>query len=252
MLAVTSRGYTPRAEETLDPEHQTCGDTKEGYYIGNKEQGEVEDTASIGCNLWPDEQAFPSLGGWRETMLAYFRAVHTLGMRLLRPLALSLGLPADFFLLKFSDPMEALRLLHYSAQKSDTSSGVLGCGAHSDYGMLTLLLTDDVPGLEILCGEEWILVPPRPNCFIVNLGDMLARWTNDVYRSTVHRVVNRCGSERYSIPFFFEPNFDCVVSCLDGFGPAKYEATTSGEYLLSKYSQTHSMFDKEEVKQVDE
>lgn len=254
VLAVKSRGYTPLAEETLDPERQSCGDTKEGFYIGNKEAGEVDANAAIGANLWPDEAALPRLDGWKDTMCAYFQAVHLLGMRLLRVLALSLDLPADYFTPKFSDPMEALRLLHYSAQKSDAGAGILGCGAHSDYGMLTLLITDNVPGLEILrsgCSvqtardEDWLPVAPRADCFIVNLGDMLARWTNDLYSSTVHRVVNRSGRERYSIPFFFEPNFDCVVSCLEGFGPAKYAPTTSGAYLLSKYSQTHAMFKKE-------
>ena len=253
VLAVKSRGYTPLAEETLDPERQSCGDTKEGFYIGNKEAGEVDASAAIGPNRWPDEGKLPQLVGWRDTMRAYFQSVHLLGMRLLRLLALSLNLPADYFTPKFSDPMEALRLLHYSEQKSDAGAGILGCGAHSDYGALTFLLTDDVPGLEILrngCSlgtarnEDWMAIAPRANCFIVNLGDMLARWTNDVYSSTVHRVVNRSGRERFSVPFFFEPNFDTEVSCLDGFGPAKYAATTSGEYLLGKYSETHAMFEE--------
>ena len=259
VLAIKSRGYTPMAEETLDPERQSCGDTKEGFYIGNMEEGDRSAHDSIGVNQWPDEDQLPGLKGWRDTMKTYFQSVHNLGMKLSRLLALSLNLPADFFTPSFSNPMEALRLLHYSSQKSAPAEGVLGCGAHSDYGMLTLLLTDDVPGLEILrkgktvseAGkEDWMAVPPRAGCFIVNLGDMLSRWTNGVYSSTVHRVVNRSGRERYSIPFFFEPNFDCVVECLPEFGPAKYPSITSGEYLLSKYAQTHAMFNQDECKQV--
>ena len=249
-LAIKSRGYTPLAEETLDPEHQSRGDTKEGYYIGNKER--ADDADAVGCNIWPSESLCP---GWKTTMQTYFAAVHGLGLRMLRILALSLNLDANYFDQHFSQPMEALRLLHYSSETSDVDSGVMGCGAHSDYGMLTFLLTDDVPGLEILerdVGEEfadnagtWKRVAPMPNNFIVNLGDMLERWTNDTYRSTVHRVINRQGKERYSIPFFFEPNFDTRVECLPSFvtleRPAKYAPTTSGEYLLSKYANTHAM-----------
>ncbi|CAN0506274.1 unnamed protein product [Ectocarpus sp. 8 AP-2014] len=87
----------------------------------------------------------------------------------------------------------------------------MGAGAHTDWGLMTLLATDEVPGLQVRLDGEWLDVPPRKGAFICNLGDMLQRWTNDDLRSTVHRVVNKLGLERYSIPFFFEPNFDTVV-----------------------------------------
>lgn len=265
LLAVKSRGYTPLAEETLDPANQSRGDTKEGYYIGNREQendADAEGNNVIGCNVWPSEEMLP---GWKTTMQTYFQAVHNLGMRMLRILALSLNLPANFFDAEFSRPMEALRLLHYSEEQSQVNSGVLGCGAHSDYGMLTFLLTDEVPGLEIWkrClsssaevveedGDKgrWLRVAPSPGNFIVNLGDMLERWTNDFYQSTIHRVINFEGKERFSIPFFFEPNFTTVVECLPAFvteeNPAKYPPTTSGFHLLSKYAQTHANFQAED------
>jgi isopenicillin N synthase-like dioxygenase len=272
-LAIKSRGYTPLAEETLDPDNQSRGDTKEGYYIGTREErgathdaapdttqhtapeAQKEDTSTaIGCNVWPSTDVCPA---FKITMQTYFKAVHHLGMRILRVLALSLSLDANYFDTSFDDPMEALRLLHYSEEKSNVDGGVVGCGAHSDYGMLTFLLTDHVPGLEVLARTEeedghgtttWWRVAPSPGNFIVNLGDMLERWTNDTYRSTVHRVVNRTGEERYSIPFFFEPNFDTVVECLPSFcvaRPAKYLPTTSGAHLLSKYAATHALFDEE-------
>ena len=260
VLVTNSRGYTPMAEETLDPKNQTRGDTKEGYYIGNVEKTDNSKDADW-VNIWPDEDRLSVLKGWKNTMKEYFNQIHILGMRMLRILALSLDLDADFFDDKFTNPMEALRLLHYSEEKSSTEEGVLGCGAHSDYGMLTFLITDHVPGLEILRKgklsnattgittekEEWMPVPPVKDTFIVNLGDMLQRWTNDTYSSTVHRVVNRQGLERYSIPFFFEPNFDTVVEVLESYcsenNPAKYPPTTSGEHLLSKYAETHAMFE---------
>ena len=139
-------------------------------------------------------------------MLAYFERCL---MRLLRPLALSLGLPMTF--LPASDPMEALRLLHYSAQKSDTSSGVWDAAsarlrhAHASADRRRARAGD-------LVRREWILVPPRPNCFIVNLGDML----RDGRTMSIARlcIESPTPGGAHSIPFFFEPNFDCVVSCL--------------------------------------
>lgn len=149
--------------------------------------------------------------------------------------------------------MAFLRLLHYSSEKSNVEKGVYACGAHSDYGMVTILAMDDNPGLQImLCDkdadrETWIDVTPPPiGTFVVNLGDMLERWTNAKYKSTIHRVVSVSGKERYSIPFFYEPAFDTVVSCLECCigedGIVKYPKTTSGEHLLSKYRETHSDF----------
>ena len=127
---------------------------------------------------------------------------------------------------------------------------VIACGAHSDYGMLTLLLTDENPGLQIKThGSKWISVPPRKGAFIVNLGDMLERWTNGLYLSTVHRVISNGDSERYSIPFFYEPSFDTEVSvldcCVSKANPPKYPKTTSGQHLLDKYAQTHANFKPE-------
>lgn len=142
--------------------------------------------------------------------------------------------------------MAALRLLHYSARVSDPGNGVFGAGAHSDYGMFTFLVTDETPGLQVLLEGQWVDVPPLQGAFIVNLGDMLQRWTNDAFRSTLHRVVNRLGQERYSAPFFYEPNFDTHVTCLPGFSspdnPPRHPPTTSGEYLLGKYMRTHKDF----------
>jgi len=243
-----SRGYTPFAEETLDPDVQTCGDTKEGYYIGrDPTQQEIKDYPHPmqGFNKWPDETGF-ALGKWKETMLEYFEAMHQLGMRILRLVARSLGLSDTFFDHHFTRPMEALRLLKYGAHVSKPETGIFGCGAHSDYGMLTLLSTDDNPGLQIWVEGEWVSVAPHPKDFVVNIGDMLERWTNKKYRSTVHRVINETGKVRFSIPFFFEPNFDTLVECLpcvlkEGEAPL-FPPITSGQYLMDKYRETHDLF----------
>lgn len=196
-----------------------------------------------GPNQWPPEALLP---GFRPAVETYFAALTALGHRLLRLLALSLGLAPGFFEPAFAAPMLALRPLHYTAEVSAPGEGVFGAGAHTDYGCLTLLATDGVPGLQAHLHGRWQDVPPLRGAFIVNLGDMLERWTNGRYRSTLHRVVNTSGRERYSIAFFFEPGFNTVVECLPCCcvdKPAQYPPTTAGEHLLAKYAQTHAGYD---------
>jgi|EP00505_MAST-04D_sp_SCG-Rhode-Island_P003790 isopenicillin N synthase-like dioxygenase len=244
----SNRGYTPFKEETLDEGNQSTGDTKEGYYIGRcitqKEYTE-HPHALQGKNVWPNETEL-GLNEWKKTMLEYFQCMHKLGMRILKLVALSLKLEPDFFSPFFTRPMETLRLLKYSKDLSVPTEGVFACGAHTDYGMLTFLSTDDTPGLQIFSTDQkWVDIAPQPFNFIVNIGDMLARWTNNKYRSTLHRVINSSMQERYSIPFFFEPNFETLVECVpsvlaEGEIP-KYPACTSGEYLLAKLSASHAL-----------
>uniref|UniRef100_A0A7S3QLD7 Fe2OG dioxygenase domain-containing protein n=2 Tax=Dunaliella tertiolecta TaxID=3047 RepID=A0A7S3QLD7_DUNTE len=230
--------------ETLDPSSQKQGDTKEGFYFGREISPESPEAKLPlhGPNQWPNEHLVP---GYRASMEQYMRAMNELGHRLLRLLALGLGLPPDHFDRFFDRPMIFLRPLHYAPKVSAPSEGVFGAGAHSDYGMLTLLKTDDVPGLQIHTDATgWMDVPPKPECFIINLGDMLERWTNGMYKSTLHRVVNTTGKERYSLACFFEPNFDTIVECLPQCcspeRPPQFPPTTSGQHLLDKYASTHA------------
>ena len=144
-----NRGYTGRGRECLDPEHQTEGDTKEGFYIGREvHSNSLESKLPLhGPNVWPSDH----LPSWRGTMEKYFSAMLGLGTKL-RPLfALALHSPRDTFdkLGMFDKPMATLRLLHYYPQASAPSLGVLAAGAHTDYGFCTILATDDVPGLEV-------------------------------------------------------------------------------------------------------
>ncbi|GBF96785.1 adenine guanine permease [Raphidocelis subcapitata] len=238
-----NRGYTPMAEETLDPERQTRGDTKEGFYFGREvPAGSPEaDLPLHGPNVWPPPALLP---GFRPAAEAYFREASTLGHRLLRLLALSLGLEPAHFDRYFDPPMAFLRPLRYGPEASSPGEGVFGAGAHTDYGMLTILATDGSPGLQVRLGGAWVEVPPAPGCFVCNLGDMLERWTNGLYRSTLHRVVSTSGKERFSLPFFFEPNFSAVVEalpcCVTPDRPARHPPTTAGAHLLEKYAATHA------------
>jgi len=238
-----NRGWTPFREETLDPSVQTTGDTKEGFYFGRDIPADSPE-ASLplhGPNQWPREELVP---GYRATAEAYLAAMMALGARMLRVLALSLGLPPAHFERHFTSPMVFLRPLHYDATRSDPDAGVFGAGAHTDYGLLTFLATDEVPGLQIHAGGAWRDVAPRPGCLIVNLGDMLERWTNGRYRSTLHRVVTRGGQERYSVACFYEPNFtarvECLPCCCGPDAPPRYPPTTAGQHILDKYASTHA------------
>jgi isopenicillin N synthase-like dioxygenase len=255
--ATLSRGYTAMREETLDPSNQTTGDTKEGFYIStldiSQDDPRYNPSKLAGPNQWPDSIKCPSLQDpdtFKRVMLEYLKQILPLALTISRLIAESLTLPADYFDdVLAHEPLASLRLLHYEETQSDTATGVYACGAHSDYGMITVLWTDENDGLQIFdkrgC-QEWVSVPSIPGCLVVNLGDMLERWTNGMYCSTLHRVINTTRRERYSAPFFLEPAFDTVVQCLDvccsAENPARYPPTTSGEHLLSKYRQTHADF----------
>lgn len=169
---VMSRGYTSMQEETLDPDVQTEGDTKEGYYIGREvptDDPRYDPVKLRGPNVWPGHDLV-SVQNFRPTMEEYHRKASDIAYRLVQLLALSLGLEESHFDEDFQEPVATLRLLHYDRRESKPEEGILACGAHSDYGILTLLLTDQNPGLQIYHRGEWINVPPRPHSFVVNIG----------------------------------------------------------------------------------
>src|SRR5271166_2521999 len=202
-----NRGYSALLHEALDP---TRGpDLKEAFNVGFELQ--PDDPEFLAGKPFRSLNAWPRLAGFRETMLAYYDACAGLGARLHQAFAGDLGVAPDFFADKFDRPMATLRLLRYPAAAQER----VGAGEHTDYGNLTLLATDDVGGLEVRTrAGDWIEAPPRAGAFIVNIGDCLMRWTNDVYVSTPHRVVNRSARERTSIAFFFDPNPEAEVAAI--------------------------------------
>ena len=182
-----NRGYSGLLHEALDPARGP--DMKEAFNVGLDLA--ADDPELLAGTPFRSLNAWPGLPRFRETLLSYYDACAGLGARLHRAFASDLGLSRDFFDGKFDRPMATLRLLHYPAP-SRGSDPQTGAGAHTDYGNLTLLATDDVGGLEVRTrAGQWIEAPVIPGAFIVNIGDCLMRWTNDVYVSTPHRVVNR-------------------------------------------------------------
>ncbi|XP_077217860.1 azadirone synthase LFS-like isoform X4 [Tasmannia lanceolata] len=241
------RGYTPVLDEILDPDNQVNGDYKEGYYIGVEvsENDPQAEKPFYGPNVWPSEDILP---GWREIMEKYHRESLGVAKAVARIIALALDLAGDFFDKPemLGEPIATLRLLHYEGRASDPTKGIYGAGAHSDFGLITLLVSDDVLGLQICKDKDaqpqiWEYVAPLKGAFIVNLGDMLERWSNCIFRSTLHRVVVR--QERYSIAFFVEPSHDCLVECLPSCksetNPPKFAPVKCGTYLIQRYSDTH-------------
>ena len=191
--------------------------------------------------IWPVEPE-NFVGAWK----AYYAAMEDLAARIMRVFAVALRLPEGFFEESIDAPVSALRALNYPKMSVPPKPGQLRAGAHTDYGSLTILLPQEGSrGLEIFTPEgEWREVPPVPGAFVINIGDLMARWTNDRWVSTLHRVVNADGSaaRRQSLAFFHQPNWHAEIACLDtcivpGEAP-KYEPVLSGPYLMSKFKAT--------------
>ena len=236
-----NRCFIPMGGESLDPGKPA--DVKEAFNVGLElasDDPEILNGARFrALNLWPERAAF------RDTMLAYFDAVWGLGRLLHRAFATDLSMPADFFEDKLDRPLATLRLLHYPERPATMEAGQLGAGEHTDYGCVTLLMTDDAGGLEVRTRDgAWLAAPHVPGAYVCNIGDCLMRWTNDTYVSTPHRVVNPAGRERFSVAFFLDPNPDAAVQCLPtctGPGrPARYPPISGADYLESRLNPTYA------------
>ncbi|CAN5502464.1 2-oxoglutarate and iron-dependent oxygenase domain-containing protein [soil metagenome] len=230
------RGFMPMGI-TQHPGHKP--DLKESYELGMDLPLTDEDVASgrplHGPNRWPADKP------WLETAaMEYFDATIGLGRSLLKIFAVAVGKDEGFFLQYAKKPMVQSRLFHYPPQQSFTNLE-LGAAAHTDYGMLTLLAQDPIGGLELCTRSgEWVAAPYIEGTLVINLGDLVKVWTNGVYVSNPHRVANRTGKERYSIPTFFNLDYETPVACLPEFAPADGVLThapiQSGEYLVSRFA----------------
>ncbi|XP_024009702.1 2-oxoglutarate-Fe(II) type oxidoreductase isoform X2 [Eutrema salsugineum] len=248
-----NRGYSPVLDQILDPENQVHGDYKESFFIGieGPKDDPHGDKPFYSPNTWPDPDVLP---GWKATMEKYHQEALKVCKVIARILALALDLEADYFDTPemLGNPIAVMRLLHYEG-KSDPSKGIYACGAHTDYGMMTLLATDGVMGLQDkeMKPRKWEYVPSIKGAYIVNLGDLLERWSNGMFKSTLHRVLGN-GHDRYSIPFFVEPSHDCIVECLHTCqsknNPPRYPAIKCSAYLTQRYEESHvdlSIYEKQ-------
>ncbi len=239
----TKQGFNWGYEEGLD---STGGD---GKYV--ELDGKSPRDTGLG-NLWPEEKDLP---GFYDAIKLYYGQILQLARHLFRLFALSLGLEESYFDKVMTHPGGIARLLYYKGQpaingaSSDGDKSQLGLGAHTDYECFTLLLSSASPGLEILfppsplTGNKplWLPCPVRPGTLTVNVADFLMRWTNGLYKSTIHRVVSKPGTgERYSVPFFFSINYDADVEALPEavVGKSLYKPMKAGEYVLERLRAT--------------
>lgn len=235
--SANNRGFVAMADEKLNPE--AGADQKEAFNIGGDLAADHPDVVANkpfrGVNFWPE------LPGFRRTLLEYYERCLAIGRAVHRGFSLDLGVDEGFFDGPLADPVATLRLLHYPAATGDDSRPDAGAGTHTDYGNVTLLATDDVAGLEVLTRQgQWLEAPYIPGAFVCNIGDCLMRWSNDVYRSTPHRV-RPPQRERYAIAFFLEVSPGTLVDPRDiqPDEPAHYAPIHFGDYLTQRLNATY-------------
>ena len=244
----TASGYEPIGGQTLDSQDDTADtappDLKEAYYCGLERPPGQELTVTrrggFADNQWP-----AALPGFREQMLEYMAAARDLGSHLMRLMARSLDLPPDWFAPFFAQPAVTLRLIKYPPHPEDARENQLGAGAHTDWGGITLLVQDAAGGLEVRnAAGQWIDALPVPGTIVVNLGDLMSRWTNGVYNSNMHRVKNnRFGGARYSIPYFFGPRPETLIEpmpgCVDEARPRRFAPCTAEEHEAEMFRRSY-------------
>ena len=235
------RGYGAVATEQLDPTKPS--DLKETFDMGLHLPADHPEVLAEKPLRGPNRH--PDLSGWAPLMEQHYRDMQALAQTLLRAMTLALGIERDFFDTHFNEPVSVLRLIHYPPRDAASCAEQQGAGAHTDYGCITLLYQDAAGGLQVRnVNGLWIDAPPIDGTFVVNLGDMMARWSNDRYLSTPHRVISPLGVDRYSMPFFAEPHPDTLIQCLPGCQddahPPKYPTTTCAEFLLSRFADTYA------------
>jgi isopenicillin N synthase-like dioxygenase len=240
-------------EAATSPDAAAPPDLKEVFNMGppgrpGRAFADPGEAWSYSPNLWPD--ALPAL---RPAWTAYYDTMRGLGNRLMSLFAWGLGLPPGFFAGKTGHGPNALRAVNYPVPESQEHAGQLRAGPHTDYGTLTILRQDAVGGLEVLDpGGSWVGVEPVPGAFVVNLGDLMARWTNDRWRSTLHRVTDPPGADlngadppgagparRQSMPYFQNANWSaqitCLPTCLAPGERPRYEPILAGPHLMDKF-----------------
>ncbi len=247
------RGYYPlvsKSHARTRGVKDAPGDLRESFIAGGAPPAGIDSNAAarfFASNVWPQEPA-----AFQSVWEAYFAACTGLTGELMRICARALAMPDTYFDDKIDVPTSTLVTQFYPAQDMPPLPGQIRSGAHTDYGTITLLMTEDRPGgLQVMGMDgEWHDLKPVPGAFIVNLGDMMACWTNDRWRSTLHRVVNPpsgagAAARRLSIVYFHTPNHDalieCIPSCTDAANPPKHAPIHAGDHLLRQLARAESV-----------
>ncbi|MCU1648122.1 MAG: 2OG-Fe(II) oxygenase [Nocardia sp.] len=231
-LSQCHRGYVPTGEEGFE---EGTPDLKEAFDtaldLPADDPDHLAGNPMLGPNVWP------TLPGFADTVTAYYQAVLDIGRQLLWAFAVTLGEDPDTFLRYATKTPSQLRLIHYPFNPANEDA--IGIGAHSDFECFTLL-KPTAPGLEVLNGAgDWIDVPPLPDTFVINIGDMLELWTNGEFVATTHRV-RKVKEERYSFPLFFNVDYDTVVQPLPQFTSSdrpQRAPLRAGEHLFAQTAQ---------------
>ncbi|MER9775575.1 2-oxoglutarate and iron-dependent oxygenase domain-containing protein [Mesorhizobium sp. M0220] len=233
---VALRGYIEPFGENTDP--GKTKDLKECFDIG-PERSTLE-RPFLGPNQWPS-----SLPEFQKLTYGYHQKMVDLAKILLKGIALSLDQSESYFENFMRNPISIQRLLHYPPQSGYIGEEIIGIGAHTDYGNLTILAQDDVGGLQVMNRDgDWVEGIPIHGTFVINIGDLIQRLTNDVYLANMHRVVNTSGRERYSNPFFIDADFDAVIEplplCVTDSNPLRYNPVTCGEHKFARFAASYA------------
>jgi isopenicillin N synthase-like dioxygenase len=227
-LAPSMRGYLPLYYRSQISDSFSGTSHQEGFWIGEDLSADSRHPLEQ-ANRWPSQAP-----GLRKIMQSYLRAIEDLAAVLGQCFADALGQSPDFYSRHFARPTSRLKLNHYPPQENPERVDNIGVIPHTDSGAFTILWQDTNGGLEV-CSKtgEWVGAPPIADSFVVNIGDILQYWSNGRYSSTRHRVINRNGVERYSIPYFVNPGADVDICALDGSG--SFTPFNYGEYQLRKW-----------------
>ena len=216
-----------------------CADELDDEAGARTESGTDAGNPLLGPNVWP-----PAMPELKASVYPYFEAASACAEDLLRGFALGAGLDAEHFVRLRDRPVSRGSLQYYPPQPDGAEEDQFGVAPHTDFGVLTVLCQDEIGGLQIQRRDgEWVAMPPIPGTFVVNIGDLLHRWSNRRYRSTVHRVINSSGRERLSLVLAWDPNFETLVDprafCADGETPHD-KPITCGDYLLWRFRKAFS------------
>jgi isopenicillin N synthase-like dioxygenase len=227
------RGYLPLRYRSYEGEERAGTSHQEGFWIGHETTADPAYPLH-GPNQWPRD-----LSGFQASMTAYFESIEKLSRRLLELFALALELPADRLISNFNSPNSRLKLNHYPPQKDPVSDNNIGVVPHSDSGCFTILWQDDNGGLEVQNHQgDWVEAPPISDSFVVNIGNIMQYWSNGLFSSTPHRVINRNGEDRFSIPFFVNPDHQTVIEPLYQTNQPGFKTFEYAKYQIDLWRQT--------------